>query len=131
MKLGAFAVNEWAKVVTNPLGLAGFALFLVFGLIAKVKRSDEKRWIARVAICMAIAALLGGIAIAWIQSHGPAPTAATSRPAAPSAKQICEAADQKSAGPGSSNVNCVQGNVTITVDQSTRSDGAKNSPGKK
>lgn len=131
MKLGALAMNEWAKVVTNPLGLAGFALFLIFGLIAKVKRSDEKRWITRVAACMAIAALAGGVAIACIQAFRPTPSAAISNSPAPGAKQTCEATDQKSLGAGSPNVNCVQGNVTITVDQNTGDSGVKNSPRKK
>jgi hypothetical protein len=125
-------VSEWAKVVTNPLGLVGFALFLVFNAIARFKRSDEKRWIARVFVCMAIATLVAGFVIAWDQVHRPAPTTtSTSQLPAPNAKQNCESAEQKSEGAGSPNVNCVQGNVTITVDQNPRDNGAKSPPEKK
>ena len=47
----------WTKVVTNPLGLAGFALFLVFGYLAKIKRNDERRWLSPVAFAIAAVAL--------------------------------------------------------------------------
>src|SRR5271157_249610 len=53
-------MSEWTKVVTSPLGLAGFALFLVFGYLAKLKRSNERRWLAPLAVFAAIAALVGG-----------------------------------------------------------------------
>ena len=40
-------MSEWIKAVTHPLGLAGFALFLVFGALGKIKSKDERRWLAR------------------------------------------------------------------------------------
>jgi hypothetical protein len=74
-------MSEWTKVVTSPLGLAGFALFLVFGYLAKVKRSDERRWLAPVAVFVAVAALVGGLVLAYVQVPKPVPPSAqTSNP---------------------------------------------------
>src|SRR3954463_16622357 len=61
------AISEWTKVVSNPLGLAGFALFLVFAYLAKVKSADERRWLSPAAVLVALAALLGGLLIAYAQ----------------------------------------------------------------
>jgi hypothetical protein len=122
-------VSEWAKVVSDPLGLAGFALFLVFSLLAGLKRSDERRWIAKAAIFMAFAALVCGLGLACLRVLRPIPAATKSQTPAPIPKQNCGETDQKSAGPGSPNVNCVQGNVTITVDQSSGGTGAKSNSG--
>lgn len=81
-------MNEWTKVVTNPLGLVGFALFLVFGYLAKVNRLDERRWIAPVAMFVAIAALVGGLAIAYVQVPKAAqPSSQTSQPPSPAKQQ--------------------------------------------
>jgi len=61
-------MQDWTKVVTHPLGLAGFALFLVFSLVARVKRRDERRWIFPVSLVMAVLALGGGLSLAYRQS---------------------------------------------------------------
>lgn len=50
-------MTEWAKVVTSPFGLVGFALFLVFGYLARLKKADERRWIAPTVMFLAVAAL--------------------------------------------------------------------------
>ena len=79
-------MSEWTKVVTSPLGLAGFALFLVFGYLAKVKKSDERRWLAPIAAFAALSALVGGLALAYFQIPKPVPPSAqTNTP--PPAKQ--------------------------------------------
>jgi hypothetical protein len=105
-------MGDWTKVVTNPLGLAGFVLFLVFGYLSKIKRSNERRWISFVALLLAIAALIGGLAIAYVQvPKASQPSPQISQPLVPAVKQ-------SSTGQGSPNVQSVQGNVTITVDQS-------------
>jgi hypothetical protein len=39
---------DWMKVVTNPLGITGFALALVFGVVSRVvvqKRRKNTQWI--------------------------------------------------------------------------------------
>jgi hypothetical protein len=113
-------MGAWTKVVTEPLGLAGFALFLVFGYLAKLKKNDERRWLSPVALAIAAVALIGGLALAYVQTPKPSPTSTqTSKPAAPVQQQTNQQVQQTSTGEGSPNVQGVQGNVTITVDQST------------
>lgn len=99
-------MHEWTKVVTSPLGFAGFALFLVFGFLARQKRPRERRWLSRVATVMAFVALLGGISLAYLQARNSSST--RERPNV----------IQSSSGPGSPNVHDVKGPVTINVDQS-------------
>jgi hypothetical protein len=57
-------MNEWAKVVTNPFGLAGFALLLVFWLVGKQYPNSAARW---VSLVLAAVALVGGV-VAGVQS---------------------------------------------------------------
>lgn len=123
-------VGEWTKVVTQPLGLAGFVLFLVFGLFAKLKRGDERRWLFPVIIVMAGIALLGGLSLSYFQvQRANAAVMAAPAPAPAPLKQSNEVVRQTSTGEGSPNVQGVQGAVTITVDQS--SDHMRTSPVKK
>jgi hypothetical protein len=122
------AMNEWTKVVSNPLGLAGFALFLVFAYLAKVKRADERRWLSPVAVLVAVAALLGGLLIAYAQIPKAAPPAQTNG-ASPSA-QTPGRVEQISTGEGSPNIQGVQGNITLTIDQSKAKTAAEDAPAK-
>lgn len=114
-------MQAWTKILIHPLGLAGFALFLVFGLFAKLKRRDERRWLFPSAISMAFIALVGGLTISYFQIQG-APAAVSSQKSnhGPStAQQHPNQVQQTSTGPGSPNVQGVQGPVTITIDQSS------------
>lgn len=112
-------MNEWTKVVTQPLGLAGFGLFLVFAYVARTKRYDKRSWLSPVAFAMAGLALIGGLALAFVQTPKPAaPSLQTNKPSAPTQQQTNQV-QQTSTGAGSPNVQGVQGDVTITVDQST------------
>lgn len=113
-------MSDWTKVVTNPLGLAGFALFLVFGFLAKLKQRDVRRWLAPVAIVMAVIALVAGLSLAYVQVRRlpPVSPVRTQSTPAPCQQQNIQF-DQKTPGAGSPAVNCVQGPVTITVDQSS------------
>ncbi len=111
---------DWTKVITHPLGLAGFALFLIFGLLAKVKRRDERRWLPPIAIVMALIALVGGLGLAYMQIRGqtpPLPSQTSRTPA--SSQQQTNQVQQTTTAPGSPTVQGVQGDVTITVDQSS------------
>lgn len=106
---------DWTKVVTQPLGLAGFALFLVFGYLARAKRNDERRWLSPVAVAVAAVALAGGLILAYVQAPRPAaPAAQTTKTPAQQTNQV----QQSTSGAGSPAVQGVQGDVTITVDQS-------------
>ena len=114
-------MNEWAKVVTQPLGLIGFVLFLVFGYLAKTKRLDERRWVSPVAFSFAAIALIGGFALAYVEtSKSLARTIQSISPPSP-IQQTSQAnqVKQNSTGAGSPNVQDIKGDVVITVDQST------------
>jgi hypothetical protein len=122
------AMSEWAKVVTQPLGLVGFGLFLVFGYLARVKRQDERRWLSPVAFAFAAVALFGGLALAYVQIPKPqAPAVRTSNQPQPDRQQVNQVR-QVSGAPCSPNVQGVQGDVTVTVDQCT---GKTSTPTKK
>jgi hypothetical protein len=95
---------NWTKVVTEPLGLAGFALSLVFGVIARWKKSDGRRWMFPAAISMAGVALVGGLSLAYLRAR---------KDAVPPAK-----IKQTSSGCASPNIANVNGDVTYTLDAS-------------
>src|SRR5215472_5764380 len=107
-------MQDWTKVVTEPLGLAGFALFLVFGVLARLKAKDERRWLAPVASAMAFLALAGGLVLAYFKA-ALAPQPAVKNQPAPA--QTNANVQQTTTGKGSPIVQGVQGDVTITVDQ--------------
>jgi carbon starvation protein CstA len=113
-------VTEWTKVVANPLGIAGFALFLVFGYLARIKKSDQHRWIAPMAFVMAVTALIGGLSIAYLQVRTTTvqPTQTNQSPAPVNQRQQ-QQVKQTSTGNGSPNVQGIKGSVTISVDQSS------------
>ena len=114
-------MQDWTKVVTEPLGLAGFALFLVFGVLSRLKRKTELRWMGPVAAGMAILALAGGLTLAYVKTARQG-TPVVSQPAAAAAPtQTNQQVQQTTKGAGSPIVQGVQGDVTITVDQSTGS----------
>lgn len=108
------AIN-WTKVLTHPLGLGGYALFLLFGLLARIKRKEERRWILPSALAAAGVALLGGIGLAYhdINQQGRQTMAAPVPAPQPVLQQMNERDSQRSAGTKSPNVQGVQGDVTI------------------
>lgn len=113
-------MSEWTKVVIQPLGLAGFALFLVFTYLGRATRDSERRWLSPASFCLALVALVGGLVIAYRQVPKPEPQPAQTTQAPPVVKQQTNSnVTQQSTGPGSPNVQGAQGDVTITVDQST------------
>ncbi len=122
-------MQDWTKVVTEPLGLAGFALFLVFGLLSRLKAKEERRWLGPAALAMAFLALAGGLALAYVKTAREAaaqgtPTQ-TSTQGRPSPTQTNSNIQQTTTGAGSPVVQGVQGDVTITVDQSQGTGTAK------
>ena len=54
---------SWQSAVVHPLGLAGYALACVFGLLAKFGPTAQYPWLTPVAVAMAFVALLGGLLI--------------------------------------------------------------------
>ena len=125
-------MSDWTKVVTHPLGLAGFALFLVFGYLARAKQNAERRWLSPAALALAVIALAGGLLIAYKQIPKPSPQPIQTIQIQPPAKQQTSGnVQQTSTGEGSPNLQGVQGDVTITVDQSTGKTQTKKAPAKK
>jgi hypothetical protein len=111
-------MDSWTKVVTEPLGLAGFALFLMFVYLGKVIKDEKRRWLSPVAFACAAVTLIAGFSLAYLQLRKQVVPQFTTRPVV-TAAQPTPAAQQSSSGPGSPNVQGVDGDVTITVDQST------------
>jgi hypothetical protein len=58
----------WVRVVTQPLGLAGFGLFLLFWFIARAKKNKERVWFSRLAAGAVIFALVGGLFLAYVRT---------------------------------------------------------------
>jgi hypothetical protein len=96
-------MDAWIKVVTSPLGLVGFALFLVFSFLGT--RKKKPAWFPIGAYGMAVLALMGRILIAYLhetQSKGD------------TAEQHIGTIQQGQSGTGA-NTAGVQGNVTTTI----------------
>jgi hypothetical protein len=93
------------KIVTHPLGLAGYALALVFGLIAKFGPSEDWPWLPPVAVGLALLCIIGGLILASRQAG--AKTSPKSSPGKP-------AVEQESKGDQSPNVANSTGAVNIS-----------------
>jgi hypothetical protein len=52
------------KIITHPLGLTGYALALVFGLIGKFGPSNRWPWLVPAAVAMALVCVVGGLLLA-------------------------------------------------------------------
>jgi hypothetical protein len=99
----ALSIHEWVKVLTQPLGLAGFALFLIFQLLGRKLKAYERRWAFVAMVAMSVICLLGGLGLAYRHEQK---------------QEKIEQVQQQSSGAGSPNVQGVQGDVNITIDQS-------------
>ena len=61
-------MDKCSEVVTSPLGLAGFVLFLMFSFLARTIRQSELAWSPSAFAMMAVIALVGGISLAFFQA---------------------------------------------------------------
>ena len=102
-------------MVTDPLGLAGFALAAVFWVLSQIvtqKGGRDPRWFVPAAYALAAVCVLGGLALAYQRASSAAATKSqTAAPPAPS-MQIGKI-DQK-VGSGTA-VAGVQGAVTVNA----------------
>jgi hypothetical protein len=57
-------MEKLPKIVTHPLGLAGYALALVFGLIGTLGPSNDISWLVPAAIALATVCIIGGLVLA-------------------------------------------------------------------
>jgi hypothetical protein len=102
---------QWEKVITDPLGIAGFALSLVFTLATRMisqKRKEQNRWLAPAAYALAAVCVIGGFSLAWHRDLIGVP-AATALPPSPA---ITTGNIEQN---GNGNVAGVQGNVNINT----------------
>ena len=61
------SASQWTKVVTDPLGIAGFALSLVFGVVSRVLSKKQKKgaqWLVPAAFVLAVICVFGGLLLA-------------------------------------------------------------------
>lgn len=74
-------MDKWIDVVTDPLGLVGFALFLVFTFLARhnTRTNDPVRLIFA---SLAVVAVIGGLALSWLD-HRKEGSGAATQPAPP------------------------------------------------
>ena len=121
-------MEPWIEIVTHPLGLVGFSLFIVFSLLARMGPTGRWPWLAPAAVTMAFIALLGGLGLAFRQSHRTAvqekpDKAATEKSVANGTGQTQGQAppgqpttiQQQTSGSQSPAVSNVQGDVNITI----------------
>ena len=105
-------MGKWTAVVTDPLGLAGFALFLVFILLRR-RLAPEVRLVTVSFIALAALCLIGGLGLAYLrQPPAPPPMKEASPTPVPSSQQPSQV-HQETHGAQSPAVSGVQGNVTI------------------
>lgn len=70
IRVSLFAGSEqmaWHEVVKHPLGLAGFALAIIIGFAARLT-SDERKWLRPIIGILALAAMFGGVGLAYYQT---------------------------------------------------------------
>jgi hypothetical protein len=94
------------KIVTHPLGLAGYALALVFGLIAKFGPSDDWPWLPAAGVALALLCVVGGLILASRQ--------ASAKESSKSSPGETAAVRQESKGDQSPNVANSKGDVNIS-----------------
>jgi hypothetical protein len=101
----------WTKVLLNPLGFAGYALCLLFGLLSRMKSRGERRWFLPACVIAAGVALVGGIGLAYrnVQGQAAQAVAVPSSTPSPAAQQQNDHPQQSSTGEKSPNVQGVQG----------------------
>lgn len=116
-------MEKWIDVVTNPLGLAGFALFLVFTVLSRVGGKSRPSWLMPTFVAMALISLVGGLWLALSGQQGD--SAATGNATATATLGGTSSVTQVTSGDQSPAVTGVTGNVTITVTDKEDQKGAK------
>jgi hypothetical protein len=121
-------MTDWGKVVAQPLGIAGFAMSLVFGYLARAASRDQRKWLAPSAAAIAFACVIGGFALAYQQT-----TAKSNQQPNPSqafSQQQTKQVHQITNGSGSPAIQGVIGDVTVIDQSSGQSNGNTPAPPK-
>jgi len=102
----------WEKVLTNPLGLAGYALCLVFGVVTLIakKREQKPRWVIPAGFALAAICVLGGLALAYHRETQETP--AKPQVAGPAGQMKIDKIEQKVTNGAA--IAGVQGDVTVS-----------------
>jgi hypothetical protein len=120
--------SEWIKVVVQPLGLTGYALFLLFGFLTRTKRRKERRWILGITLIAASITLMGGMALAWRDLRQPDHSISVSPVSTPASQQRLQKQNdrpQSTTGSNSPNVQGVQGDVNFSYGGESQKQGLK------
>ncbi len=108
-------MDKWAAVVTDPLGLAGFALFLIFVVLSKANRKKSGTWLAPVFIVAALVSLVGGLWVGYSRQN----ETLIAQPGSPAPRSPLQGGTapviQKTTGDKSPVFMGVTGNVTVTI----------------
>ncbi|SRR6266404_4526750 len=97
------------KLVTHPLGLAGYALALVFGLVGKFGPSDRWPWLFPAAIALAAVSIVGGLLLAKVQMQAQAAKGRGKQAAAGGPASVT----QSTSGDQSPAISGTTGNVSV------------------
>lgn len=100
---------SWRSAVVHPLGLAGYALACVFGLLVKFGPTAQYPWLAPIAVAMAVVALIGGLSVAVLKC----PTARAKSPQGADEPSLSMAA-QSTTGDQSPAIVSLKGPVSIS-----------------
>lgn len=76
-------MTSWQSAVIHPLGLAGYALACVFGLVARFGPTDQYPWLAPSAVAMACTALVTALLITLRQKSLNSQRSRSSPPSSP------------------------------------------------
>src|SRR5262249_21941551 len=78
---GESTVDKWISVVTDPLGLAGFALFLVFSVLSLNRLTSDTSWMTSSFMAFAAVRWIRGLGLAYLRSaQSVVPTKETAAP---------------------------------------------------
>jgi hypothetical protein len=122
---------NWDKALTDPIGLAGFALSLLFGVVTVVvkQRKPSSAWIIPTGFILATVCILGGLGLAWQRQiySSPRPLTPSAAPATPATQKmdLHDIHQKTNCGPA---VAGVQGDVTINSNSSGNSQNCKQAP---
>jgi hypothetical protein len=105
---------DWTKVVTDPVGLAGFALFLVHALVktfAPKTRRDKNHWLLPAAFALSALCMFAGFGLACWREFKRSEVKSQSAPTPKKTLRIGKVDQKVNSGAA---VAGVQGNVTVT-----------------
>ncbi len=62
-------IDSWTDVLVHPLGMAGFALFLVFIVLTRFRKGKSNKLFTTAFVIMAFVSLMGGFMLAYHEQH--------------------------------------------------------------